>query len=445
MKKIILIFLSIFLISGCYTGSDKKQDFADKKKHESAKYFLSEINEIQNNKKTALVSFVDSLSIEEKVSQLFIANLAGDTEFVPVEYMDSLIDNNFQKIDKKGLIPGGYLFFGYNIRNDIEGTMYFTDKIRNYCIDNDIIPPFLAVDQEGGFVNRLRTLNGPLPSEERVSDCLDVSSSYKLYSLQAVQMSCLGFNMNLSPVVEVLTSENSQFLNGRSFGNAENVLKYGKACVNAYENNKIGTVLKHFPGNTNTDPHTGLPEINLSESELFASLEPFKKLVKTNPSGVLMSHARTKSFDSKNPACLSSFWVTEKLRNEFGFEGVIFSDDIFMGALADNGFPQEKAVLMAINAGIDVIMFSEKRFARTARLLIQEAENNPDFMKKINEAVYRIISYKIKAGLLEFKRYEAGKNDYKIVISENFSSVEDRIVYFNDARDENIKLYRAYF
>ena len=440
MRKNFLFLLSIFvLLTGCDKSSDKKQDFLDEKKRESLKTLSTEISEIKVNQKKAFNEFFNNLSVEEKVSQLFIENLAGDTEFVPLEYYKA------SDGEKKALIPGGYLFFGYNIRNDIEGVMYFTDKIREYCYENDIIPPFLAVDQEGGFVNRLRTLNGPLPSQERVSSKLDLASSYDLYSLQAVQMASLGFNLNLAPVVEVLTAENLQFLNGRSFGNRENVLKYGKTCVNAYENYGIGTVIKHFPGNTNTDPHTGLPEIVLSEEKLKESLEPFKKIISANPSGVLMSHARTKASDSETPACLSYFWVTEKLRKEFGFKGVIFSDDIFMGALADNGFPQEKAVLMAINAGIDVIMFSEKRFAKTAKVLIDEANNNPEFMEKIANAAKRVLSYKIKAGLLEYERLASGKNEYELVTSDPFSSVEDRIVRFNDARDENIKLYRSYF
>ena len=81
-------------------------------------------------------------------------------------------------------------------------------------------------------------------------------------------MHSIGFHMNLAPVIEVCTPDNEDFLDGRSFGSFEQVLNYGRACVNAYENNQIATVVKHFPGNTNTDPHTGLPEIKLSEADL---------------------------------------------------------------------------------------------------------------------------------------------------------------------------------
>ena len=213
-------------------------------------------------------------------------------------------------------------------------------------------------------------------------------------------MNLLGFHVNLAPVVEICTDSNSDFLAERSFGNADKVVSYGTSAIMAYENNGIGTVLKHFPGNTNTDPHTGLPEIKLSEKELYESLEPFEKLIKLKPSGILMSHARTEAVDSEVPSCLSHVWVTEILRNKYGYEDIIFSDDIFMGALASNGYLPEKAVVMAVEAGIDCIMISEKRILKPARVLYQTACENPEFAAKIDAAVKRIQRFKLDFGLL---------------------------------------------
>ena len=114
--------------------------------------------------------------------------------------------------------------------------------------------------------------------------------------------------------------------------------------MNGFENSGIGTVLKHFPGNSNTDPHTGLPEILWDEETLQKNvLIPFERLSSLNPSGILMSHARLSLSDSKTPACLSEYWVSQVLRNKMEFDGLIFSDDIFMDALQKNGFPPEKA------------------------------------------------------------------------------------------------------
>ncbi len=118
-----------------------------------------------------------------------------------------------------------------------------------------------------------------------------------------------------------------------------------------------------------------------------------------------MSHARTSAYDSKNPACLSYFWVTEKLRNEMNYNGIIFSDDIFMKALKDNGYPQNEAVIMALNAGIDCIMISEKRFAEPCSIIYEKALADNNFLEKINKSVRRIIDYKINSGILIMNDY----------------------------------------
>ena len=114
-----------------------------------------------------------------------------------------------------------------------------------------------------------------------------------------------------------------------------------------------------------------------------------------------MSHARTTAVDVGVPACLSKVWVTDILRNEYGYKGLIFSDDIFMGALADNGYPPEVAAIRAVEAGVDCIMISEKRFAKAGKVLYNRAKEDSTFEAKIDQAVKRIIKYKIEAGLFD--------------------------------------------
>ena len=207
--------------------------------------------------------------------------------------------------------------------------------------------------------------------------------------------------MNLAPVIETETQDNCDFLDGRSFGDYQKVIDYGRACINAYQNNNISTVVKHFPGNTNTDPHSGLPEITLSKNELENSIMSFKYIIDYNPAAILMSHARTLAIDKQTPACLSKEWVTDILRNEFGYEGLIISDDILMAALSENGFPPQKAVVMAIEAGVDCIMISQKRFASSAQILYDKAQKDSDFLALLQKASFRVIKYKFNNGLLK--------------------------------------------
>lgn len=391
-KAFLLILLSFILIS-----CTDKQTQKEIKTHAAAEQMQTYINQIKIERDAALEKYVAEMPLEQKIAQMFIENLEGCTKFRSYETVGAMTGTD----DSTPLVAGGYIFFSFNIAPDRSQMQTFTNSIRTYCDEYGIIQPYLCVDQEGGWVSRLKKLNPKLPSNEKVAQEFDVSQTYKLYCEQAAGMKKLGFDMNLAPVVEVCTDDNKEFLDGRSFGELEKVINYGRACINAYENNGIATVLKHFPGNTNTDPHTGLPEIKLSEVELLKSIESFRELVQYKPTAVLMSHARTSAIDNGVPACLSKVWVTDILRNQYGYDGLIFSDDIFMGALADNGYPPEVAAISAVEAGIDCIMISEKRFAKAGKVLYQRALQDKDFARKIDEAVTRILKYKIEAGLFD--------------------------------------------
>lgn len=391
-RSILFFLIPLFFIS-CTDKQTKKEII----NHQTQSNFNSYIIENQKIHQAKLTDFIKNMPLENKVAQLFIENLEGNTKFRTYENMKAITDKDDD--EERPLVAGGYLFFSYNIADSVQAQKDFNNSINDYCRQNKIIPPYLAVDQEGGWVSRLKKLNTKLPSNQDVAKNNSIAQSYEIYREQALQMQSMGFHMNLAPVIEVCTPDNEDFLDGRSFGSFEQVLNYGRACVNAYENNHIATVVKHFPGNTNTDPHTGLPEIKLSEADLKESVRSFEEILKYNPSAILMSHARTSAIDPGVPACLSKVWVTDILRNSYKYQGIIFSDDIFMGALADNGYPPEKAALMAIDAGVDCIMISEKRFGKAARVIYKKAQEDSDFAKKIDQALLRILEYKEKAGL----------------------------------------------
>ncbi len=395
MKKTFLLSLLIVPFTLISCGGPDEETKKEIAAHQNASAFNQYVIEEKNKHDDAIVQYVKAMPLEEKIAQLFIENLEGNVRFRSYESVGAMNGTN----DKTPLVAGGYLYFSYNIGESREQMKAYNDSVMAYCDEHGIIHPFLSVDQEGGWVTRLKKLNDKLPSNESVAQNYSVSEAYKLYQTQAQQMSSMGFHMNLAPVIEVCTEDNKEFLDGRSFGSLQEVLLYGRACIFGYENSGIATVVKHFPGNTNTDPHTGLPEITLEKDALFESVESFRQLLQDNPKAILMSHARTSAVDSGVPACLSHVWVTDVLRNQWGYKGLIFSDDIFMGALADNGYPPEKAVVMAVEAGIDCIMISEKRFARPASVLYKKASADQDFASKIDCAVGRILSYKEDAGL----------------------------------------------
>lgn len=410
MNKILFASLVLLSLLSC----------KEKKSSESEVPEVLEVPNEENAKTLAVSEFVASLNDDVKISQLFLVNIEGNKKFYPVE----------KTSDGKPLVPGGCILFSYNIADTPALLSDFTKSIRDFYISNQNIPPYIAVDQEGGDVNRLRKITSKLPSQKWISDNFSEEKVSEIYSLQAKQMQELGINMNLAPVVEVENESNKAFLDTRTFGSLEKVLSCSKNAVLSYEQNGIGTVLKHFPGNSSTDPHTGLPEIKTTKSLLENEyLEPFRKTLPFS-SALLMSHARISvsddaqyNSDSKIPSCLSRFWVTEIVRNKFGFEGLILSDDIFMGALAENGFPPEKAAVQAIEAGIDVIMLSEKKFGSVAKLLLEKSKTDENFAKLIDSAVARVIRYKIKSGLLSLEKNESAETlKYSVSVNNNYKS-----------------------
>ena len=378
----------------------------------------------------AIDSYISSMSIEDQVAQLFMVNLVGDTEFVPVE-----------KLGEKALVPGGYIFFSYNIAPTPEKIISFTDSIKDYCIENNIIPPYLALDQEGGYVCRLKNISAYLPSAKDIASNYSVAEAYKIYSLQAQQMCALGFNLNIAPVVEILSEQNKDFLEDRSFGLAENVKSYSSTMINAFQNNGVACVAKHFPGNTNTDPHTGLPNLIITEQSFKDEiLVPFSYALSNNPSCILMSHAQTSFLEENTPACFSSKWIKDVAREKLHFQGLVISDDIFMAALADNGYPEEIAASLALESGVDVIMISEKRFFAPHESLCKKARADKFFEKKIKDSVRRVISFKIKYGILSLKKND---NFYMIIATESYRSKEERLSDFYFSKHENESLLKG--
>ncbi len=329
-----------------------------------------------------------SLSEKERISQIFLVNVEGSKEFHPVEWTQ----------DNHAVVPGGVLLFSYNIASSYAEVKNYIDSINKFYASNNSPLPLIAIDQEGGVVNRLKGITTYLPSQKKVKENNDLQQAFNLYSEQARQMKKLGINLNLSPVAEAETKSNKDFLATRSFGNVPDSVCYSFVCIQAYENNGVGSVAKHFPGNANTDPHIGLPKITVSQDEVYKDfIIPFAFILNANPSCVLMSHAVVSSIDEK-PACMSKVWIKEILQNQIGYNGLVISDDIFMGALSKKS--SEEIAVDVINSGVDVIMLSEKRFFAIAQYLLDYASKNPVFAERLFNAEKKVIEFKIKKGII---------------------------------------------
>ncbi len=370
--------------------------------------------------------YASSMPLEERISQLIISGIDGKEELL-YEKLDSLPP------------PGSFLFFAYNIADTPTQVMQFTDKIyKYYTSERNSLAPLLFLDHEGGQVNRLRNVASPLPSAEAIASTVDVSIARNWYALSGRQLNALGFHINLAPIVESYNESNKIFLDTRSYGTAFQVQNYTRQAIQGYKDAGVAVTIKHFPGNTDDDPHYTLPTLQVNKTQLFSEyVYPFRMSLFENPEAILLSHVITPVLDPLFPACLSKKTVTGILRNDFKFKGLIVSDDLYMGALSKSGFTPEEAVIAAIDAGVTMIMLSAKDSSSARQSIAQKAISDPAFMYKINQAVTKVIAFKCDQGLLD--------TSSNIIKNSPLNSIEERISAFQDAYTKGYNVYNDYF
>ena len=176
----------------------------------------------------------------------------------------------------------------------------------------------------------------------------------------------------------------------------------------------LAMLITMIPGMAFADTSEGSTQV-IKRAELFDKNTPIDVVLKKSENDAVTCvcpdtksfHLRVYANDKDKYTKLYHFdeksnkWVTEILRNDFGYEGLIISDDILMAALSENGFPPQKAVIMAIEAGVDCIMISQKRFASSAQILYDKAQKDSDFLALLQKASFRVIKYKFNNGLLK--------------------------------------------
>ena len=224
------------------------------------------------------------------------------------------------------------------------------------------IPLFIAIDQEGGKVNRLKQSRGfPATVSAEYLGRLNNPDSTTAAALQTARtLKAMHITMNLAPVADLNANPDNPVIGklGRSFSsNPETVIGNLKLTVSAFHNEGIIATLKHFPGHgsSTTDTHRDFTDITASWSE--QELEPYRFLIAAGYNDAIMTaHVFNGKLDPLYPATLSKTTLTDLLRNKLGFKGVIVSDDMQMKAIADR-YGIETAIRLAIEAGVDILLF----------------------------------------------------------------------------------------
>jgi beta-N-acetylhexosaminidase len=275
------------------------------------------------------------------------------------------------------------------------------------------LPPFITLDQEGGAVERLTSDVGfaEVPNAETVAKNDTPKEAEALYGKMAAAIANLGFTVNFGPVADLDVNPNNQIIGkfGRAFGkDAATVAAYDEAFIAAHHSAGLLTALKHFPGHgsSTADSHEGFVDISKTWSK--QELDPYRTLIADGMADMVMvGHLYHKDYagagEAKLPASLSPVWIDGVLRKDLGFTGVVISDDLEMAAVR-NLFPLKDRIIGAVNAGVDVLLFSNTARPRPEiadeirSILVAEAEANPAFAAKIAASYARIVALKGKIG-----------------------------------------------
>ncbi|GCE13070.1 glycoside hydrolase family 3 protein [Tengunoibacter tsumagoiensis] len=340
---------------------------------------------------------ISRMSLDQKLGQMMLIQFIGP---------DYSLDLNAM-ISQYGV--GAALIFTAN--QNVASKTQLTNLTRQMQ-QNAPIPMLLAIDQEGGKVDRLVTIDDPRPSAAKIAATGDPEQAKAAGMQDAQDLSQYGLNVNLAPVVDVDTS-NASIIHTeyRAFGKtADEVTQMAGAYLNGLQQSgKVFGTLKHFPGlgHVNGDPHRQITHLSLSPDTLQqVDWAPYRNLIQQgNVHAIMVTHEFLTQIDTQLPSSLSSKIVQGILRDQMGFKGVIMTDSLTMDGITNLYTPGQAAAL-AIEAGSDLLMGASSPTALQQMIDgIKDAINAGTIsQQRIDESVRRLLQMKYDLGLLPLPR-----------------------------------------
>ena len=338
---------------------------------------------------------ISAMTLEQKIGQMLMTA-------VPGKAMTPQLETIIKKYK-----PGGIIFFGFNLA-DAASVKKFTDAIQEKSIEQSSLPVFISIDQEGGRVKRLTEGATQFPGNMAAGTAGDKELAYMWGRVLGLELRGLGINMNLTPALDVNDNPANPVINTRSFGaDVKTVSDIGLSYIKGQQESSCISVGKHFPGlgNSSIDTHLKLTVIDFDMKRLEeVELVPFQNAIDKGLECIMTTHsAFPKILNNRDSATISPFFLTEVLRNRMGFEGLIITDDMEMGAITtelDIGSASVKTVL----AGTDIVLFSTfgPSIEKIYTSLINAVNNGDISMERIDRSVRRIIATKFKYGIAQY-------------------------------------------
>jgi len=292
----------------------------------------------------------ESKELDAQVGRLFMVGIPGTS-----------LDKHTDKLIRDYCLSG-VILFSRNIEDPLQLATLCRD-LQKSAITYHGTPLFLAVDQEGGRVARLGKPFTSFPGNAAIGeDPQPVEKAEAFARVTAKEMSLVGLNMNFAPVVDVRKGEPEKHLAGRTFGDEpEKVGLLGRTVVKFLQENGVMATAKHFPGlgRTSLDPHQHLPTIDVDAAEMEdINLPPFRATMDEGVTAIMSSHAIYPLLDPDFPATMSYKILTDLVREKLGFEGLVITDDLEMGAIKKKWGTANGAVA-SFKAGADILLICE--------------------------------------------------------------------------------------
>ncbi|MCL2373774.1 MAG: glycoside hydrolase family 3 protein [Treponema sp.] len=303
---------------------------------------------------------------------------------------------------------GGIMLFRFNLNTPKDDARRLLHEASSLVAGRTGIPPFMAVDHEGGLVHRFGPGIERLPSAYSFWELAQAENreaalarAETLYARSAREIRDLGITMVLAPVAEPLNDDNRLFLGTRSYGSDPDFVEAAASVfIESMRAAGIASVVKHFPGNTAADPHYHASILRASRADLDEMAKPFAGIIRArSPSSVMLSHVVLPAVDNLN-ASLSRAVIEDWLRGELGFEGIAMADDFAMTAVSGSGISSAAAAVKALNAGIDMIMTWPHEITLVHAAILEALHQGDLARERLLEAAGRIIAEKIRYGII---------------------------------------------
>lgn len=352
---------------------------------------------------------LSEMTIEEKIGQMLIVSDTTTT-------LDEDLLNNLNTVK-----PGGFILFSDNIKS-YEQTKKLIEDINS----TSDIPMFISIDQEGGRVLRIKKLSDAkvtnIPSMYHLGLTKDTKLSYEVGKVVGEELRVFGINMNFAPVLDIYSNKENAVIGDRSFGTTSDLVsKMALSFAEGQESTGIISVYKHFPGhgNTSEDSHYTLPVITKTKEELMnLELKPFIEAINNGADVIMIGHLAVPSITKDDtPASLSKEIITDLLKNELGYNGLVITDALNMDALT-NEYTEEEIYINAINAGVDILLMPDFD-NETIEIITNAIANGTIAIEEIDNSVEKILELKYDKLFIEnpYTKEYLGSTEHQEIIS----------------------------